>query len=76
MTDKEKWTEAEMSKADAAYFAAVKRDVAKMIERGDKILTLACYVRGSTYLHGSETTQVAIAAIAEALAEAASGIVR
>ena len=69
-------TETEMSKADAAYFAAVKRDVAEMIEHGGKILTLACYVRGSTHLHGSETARVAIAAITEALVDAADGVVR
>jgi hypothetical protein len=69
-------TETEMSKADAAYFEAVKRDVAEMIKHGDKILTLACYVRGGTRTASAETARVAAAAIIEVLAEAAPTGVR
>jgi len=77
MTDREKWFKSAMSKADVAFHEAVKRDVAEMIERGDKILTLASYVRG--VMRPSVPTEIAgvgVAAVVEALIEASAKAVR
>jgi hypothetical protein len=60
-----------------AFIKMVKADVAEMIERGDKISTLAWYVRGVT--HPAMPTDIAktgLGAVAEALSEAASRAAR